>query len=467
VIGIMSLSQIADSCGGKLSEDIRFKQVCTDTRKLQRGDLFVALNGENFDGNQFVEKAAGYGAAAVVVSQEPEVDIPYLLVDDPRHVLGLIARNNRRQFNGPVIGLTGSTGKTTCKEMLAAILAECGAVLATQGNFNNEVGVPATLLAISGEHKTAVIEMGASRAGDIRYLCQFAEPTIALVTNAMSAHLEGFGSLEVVAATKGEIFEGVSDDGVAIINLDDPFSQQWREQANNKRVVTFSANNSEADFFAREVQISAEAKLKFVLSTGSGEVEINLSVLGRHNLSNALAAGAAAIEAGANLQQVKLGLEKVGSVKGRLQSVLTSGGKIIIDDSYNANPGSVKAAIDVLADYSDANPRTCLVLGTMAELGEQAMPLHQEVAAYARDQGINKLIIVGEYASQAITSFGSEGVAFDYIDELLSELEKHTQADIVLVKGSRSAHMEKVVCELMSDADVVNSDVVNNNLGGH
>ena len=231
----MSLSQIASDVDGQLVGDASFTRVCIDTRALQKGDLFIAINGETFDANQFVTQAVELGAAGVVSSRKPQSDIPTLLVSDPRFVLGVIAKRNRRQLSGPLIGLTGSTGKTSCKDMLASILAEKSNVLATKGNFNNEVGVPLTLLAMNSEHQAAVIEMGACREGDIRYLCQFAEPTIAVVTNAMHAHIESFGDIETVASTKGEIFESLADDGVMVVNLDDRFASQWLAKAGSKK----------------------------------------------------------------------------------------------------------------------------------------------------------------------------------------------------------------------------------------
>ncbi|MBL4827183.1 MAG: UDP-N-acetylmuramoyl-tripeptide--D-alanyl-D-alanine ligase [Spongiibacteraceae bacterium] len=462
----MSLSQIASDVDGQLVGDASFTRVCIDTRALQKGDLFIAINGETFDANQFVTQAVELGAAGVVSSRKPQSDIPTLLVSDPRFVLGVIAKRNRRQLSGPLIGLTGSTGKTSCKDMLASILAEKSNVLATKGNFNNEVGVPLTLLAMNSEHQAAVIEMGACREGDIRYLCQFAEPTIAVVTNAMHAHIESFGDIETVASTKGEIFESLADDGVMVVNLDDRFASQWLAKAGSKKTMTFSESTHSADVFAESVCINADSNLEFVMCAAGSKERIELSLLGRHNVSNALAAAAAAIAAGASLQQVKKGLAKVRPTTGRLQSLYSPCGRRVIDDTYNANPGSVKAAIDVLVECSTATPAsalsTCLILGTMAELGDQTALYHQEVAVYAKEQGVQKILAVGKYAAEIMMAFAGEGEGFDQMDDLLSALDKQLQADIVLVKGSRSGHMERVVEALMD-----NTDFVNKNLGEH
>jgi UDP-N-acetylmuramoyl-tripeptide--D-alanyl-D-alanine ligase len=442
MMSAMTLSQVAQAMSLTAQGDAEFLQVCSDTRSIQSGDLFVALSGEHFDGNQFVAEAVNKGAVAAVVNQPPETEVPYLQVEDTRLALGLVARYNRRQFNKPLVALTGSAGKTTTKEMLAAILSEAGSTLSTDANLNNEIGVPQTLLRISQEHQFAVIEMGAARSGDIAYLCQFAEPTIGMVTNAMSAHMEGFGSLENVAKTKGEIFEGVAADGVAIINLDSSFAQQWKEQSGNRKTITFGLENEQADVRACSMQVVAGQGTRFTLCCSLGEVDVQLSLLGRHNVGNALAATAAAIAAGASLEQIQRGLNKVKAVAGRLHCLQADAGFTLIDDSYNANPGAVKAAIDVLADCKG---QRCLVLGAMAELGDQAADLHREVGAYAKEKAIDQLMAVGEFADQVIAGFGSAGASFTTVEQLLSQKNRLENTDVMLVKGSRSAKMERVV----------------------
>lgn len=445
MMSALKLSAIAAQTGGQLTADAQFNAVSTDSRQIAPGQLFVALQGEHFDGNQFVAQVAEAGAAAAVVSESVKATLPQLIVEDTRLALGLIARTNRRQFSGPVIALTGSAGKTTCKEMIAAILSECGAVLATEGNLNNEIGVPLTLLKLESAHQYAVVEMGASRANDIRYLTQFAEPTIALLTNAMAAHMEGFGDLQTVADTKGQILESVADGGIAIINQDDPFAPQWRQQAGNAQVLTFSLSDSSADFYASDVALQAQGDTTFNLHSPQGVEAVSLPLLGVHNVRNAIAAATTASAAGAPLSAIRQGLAKVKAVKGRLQTHRLVN-QLVIDDSYNANPQAVKAAIDVLALCEG---QRCLVLGTMGEQGSNAQQVHSDVAAYARQSGIEQLLMVGEFAAQATQSFGR---AFQQMDDLLRFTEDGIHADAVLVKGSRSAGMERVV-EALIDND--------------
>ena len=441
----LSLGLLAQALGASASAEAACSRVWTDTRSIQPGDLFVALSGEHFDGNAFVAEAVKKGAVAAVVSRKPDIDIPHIVVEDTRWALGIIARVNRRHFTGKLLALTGSAGKTSCKEMLAAILSECGNTHSTQGNFNNEVGVPLTLLRLSEDQDYAVIEMGAAKGGDIAYLCEFAEPDIALVTNAMAAHIEGFGSLETVAKTKGEIFQSLPADGVAIINLDSPFFPLWQAQAAGRSTMTFSLENSAADVYARQIQLSAEKGVAFTFCCPQGEAKVQLQLLGQHNIANALAAGAAALAAGANLDQLVAGLENVGAVNGRLTQLQAQAGFTVIDDSYNANPEAVKAAIDVLAGFEG---RHCLVLGNMAELGEESESLHREVGAYAKEKGIKQVLAIGEFADAVIEGFGIDGESFHEMEQLLSHCRDLSDVDVVLVKGSRSAKMERVVTAL-------------------
>ena len=445
MMSALMLSDIAKATGGRLSGEARVENVSTDSRKIAAGDLFVALSGDNFDGNNFVAEVAGAGAAAALVSRSSEANIPQLLVDDTRLALGLVARINRRQFQGPLIALTGSAGKTTSKEMIAAILGECGAVLATAGNLNNEIGVPLTLLRLEPRHQYAVVEMGASHADDIRYLTQFAEPTIALVTNAMPVHIEGFGNLQTIADTKGQVFESVADGGAAIINLDDTFAAQWRGQAGEAEITTFSKQNPAADFYAREILLREDGATTFVLCTPVGEVAIKLSLLGEHNVANAVAASAAASVAGAGLDSIRAGLEKLRPTKGRMQYHRLNNRQLLIDDSYNANPGAVRAAIDLLANFPGTR---CLVLGTMGELGDEARAQHVDVAAYAKQHGIERLLLVGEFATAAAQVFGE---AYADMQSLMNAVGSGIDADVILVKGSRSAAMERVVDALLEN----------------
>ena len=417
--------------------------VSTDSRQINSGDLYVALRGERFDGHEFIADVSARGAVAVVVDHPVTTAAAQLNVTDTRAALGLIARCNRRRFNHPVIGITGSAGKTTTKEMVAAILARCGTTLATRGNLNNEIGVPLTLLKIDSEHRYAVIEMGAARAGDIEYLCRFAEPTVGIVTAVMPVHLDGFGDVDTIAKTKGEMFAGLAANGIAIINADEPYVPLWRQQAGARRVVTFGFDDS-ADVTARAIVLSLEGT-RFELNAPQGRIEIALNLLGRHNLRNALAAAAAALSVGAPLTAVRDGLAGLMPVAGRLQPRRGLTGNTVIDDSYNANPGAVKAAIDVLAGYTG---RRLLILGNMAELGPDSEALHRDVARHAKLRGIEALWAVGKRADAMVEEFGSDARAFENNAALLAQIRHTDTADAILVKGSRSAGMEAVVAVL-------------------
>ncbi|WP_339339464.1 UDP-N-acetylmuramoyl-tripeptide--D-alanyl-D-alanine ligase [uncultured Oceanicoccus sp.] len=442
----LSLSAIAAQTGGEVIEDVTFSRVCTDSRGVQDGDLFVALSGENFNGNLFVNDAANSGAVAAIVSDPVDACIPCLQVEDSRLALGLIAKANRQQFFGPVVGLTGSAGKTSTKEMVASILSEMGKVLATDGNLNNEIGVPQTLLQLEVSHDYAVVEMGAGKKGDIAYLMQFVEPTISILTNAMPVHIEGFGNLEAIAKTKGEIFAGLAEDDTAIINLDDQFYQQWRQQAGAASIISFSKNQPQADFYASDITLLPAGLTSFNLHSPIGDTSISLSVLGEHNVVNALAAAAAAMAAGAGLDEIKSGLENVQPVNGRLKAFYHND-QTIIDDSYNASPGSMKAAIDVLAGFTGER---CLIMGTMSELGDMALSGHREVAEYAKAKGIEQLIVVGEYAELVAETFGKGCQSYNVMSELLP-LVNSIEATTLLIKGSRSARMERAVQALLTN----------------
>ncbi len=437
----MTLSAIASEVDGQLSGDASFVQVSTDTRNIVEGDLFVALQGENFDGNNFVDAAVSAGASAALVTRAPVCETPYLQVADSQLALGLIARANRRQFKGPLVALTGSAGKTSSKEMLASIFAQRGSVLATRGNRNNEIGVPLTLLELNSEHRAAVIEMGACRRGDIAYLCRFAEPDVVLVTNVLPVHLEGFGDLQTIADSKGEIYQAASSSAVAVINFDESFSGHFQQLAGERKIISFAVNNTAADVRATDIAYDSRGA-SFKLQALSDEVAIHLPLLGCHNINNALAAAAAAIAAGMNLAEIKAGLAALHAVPGRLCPVATEAGFTLIDDSYNANPEAAKAAIDVLVSLADSN---CLILGYMAELGPDSRQLHCEVAHYAADAGIKQLLLLGEWAEDMAAIFGGVAKTFADVDTLNTYCLEQLNARAVLVKGSRSARMERVV----------------------
>ncbi len=424
-----------------LGEDGVFDGVATDTRQLRPGQLFVALQGPNFDGHDYIATAAARGAVAVLVAHEVKTELPQIVVAEPRAALGEMAALWRARFDIPLIAITGSNGKTTVKEMLAAILGQNKKILATLGNLNNEIGLPLTLLQLDGSHRAAVIEAGASKPGDIAYLTRIAAPTVAVLINAAGAHLAGFGSLESVARSKGEIFAGLAEDGTAIINADDVFADSWREQAGAHRVLSF-ALDAEADVRGRW---RAEGALQ--ITTPQGKLSVSLPLSGRHNAMNALAATAAALAAGAVLADIRSGLESLSPVPGRLCWKAGVNGARILDDTYNANPASLLAALEVLADIPGER---CLALGDMAELGDEAEALHASAGRRAFDAGVTRLYAVGELSRFAVDAFseldGGQAWHFACQELLVERLQADLRAGCtLLVKGSRSAHMEHVV----------------------
>jgi UDP-N-acetylmuramoyl-tripeptide--D-alanyl-D-alanine ligase len=436
---MMRLSEVALVTQGQLQgEDVAFDAVTTDSRQVKAGDLFVALQGERFDGHDYVTACAEQGAVAALVSKRVPAAIPQVLVTDTRLALGSLAAAWRGRFNTPLAAITGSNGKTTVKEMLAAILrAAAGndaAVLATQGNLNNDIGLPMTLLRLQPQHQYAVAEMGMNHAGEIAYLTRIAEPTVALINNALPAHLEGLGSVEGVARAKGEIFEGLADDGTAIINADDAFAALWRQLAAPHRIVTFGLEataNVSAGY-----ALNADSS-RITLRTPQGEATLNLPAAGLHNVRNALAATAAALAMGVSLQSVVAGLEGFSGAKGRQQRKAGLMGAIVIDDTYNANPASMKAAIDVLAACPGER---ILVLGAMGELGADAEQLHAEIGAYARHAGLTSMLTLGDMSRL----YG--GTHFETPEALAAALKTMmTDKTTVLVKGSRFMRMERVV----------------------
>ena len=392
-----TLHMVADAVNGTLvGADRAFDSVCTDTRSLQKGQLFFALQGENFDAEEFIGRAAELGAAGAVVRERHTIDLPQVEVDDTRRALGRLAAAWRDRFSGVVVAVTGSNGKTTVKEMLASILRlHCSGpneLLVTQGNLNNEIGLPLTLLELRDHHRVAVLEMGASHPGDIAYLAKIARPGVGIVTNAGSAHLEGFGSEEMIAATKGEMFECLSAGGVAVINRDDRWFDSWRRRAAHARILTFGLH-PEAAFRAVDVVDLGEGddcRIAFTLQTPAGSAEIDLPMAGRHNVLNALAAAAAVSEVGVSLETVRRGLSAASNVSGRLRALPGRDSAVVYDDSYNANPVSVNAAIEFLAGRRG---ETCFVFGDMAELGPDSEALHRQIGEAARAG--NSVLAVG------------------------------------------------------------------------
>jgi len=413
----------------------------TDTRSLETGNLFVALRGPRFNGEAFLEQARARGAIGALVSRDARApDLPLLAVDDTRHALGRLAAHWRGRFSIPLVGITGSNGKTTVKEMTAAILGRRGPALVTRGNLNNDIGVPLTLARLGLEHGTAVIEMGANHPGEIAYLTDLAQPTVGLVNNAGPAHLEGFGSLTGVARAKGELFQHLPAGAVAVINAEDRFAPLWRELAGDRPQLSFGIEGR-ADVQAAWRGDASGSELD--MNTPQGAVSLRLPLPGRHNVMNALAATAASLAAGATLQEVRAGLQGLPPVHGRLQRIVLADAAVLIDDTYNANPASLRAGIEVLA--LGQGPKW-LVLGDMAELGPEGERLHRQMGKLARETGVERLFALGDLAAAAAETFGAHGVTCPSREAMVSALEQDWCAGVqVLVKGSRSMGMEAVV----------------------
>ena len=437
------LSELQAPTSGKmLGADCEVTAVSTDTRQAQAGALFVALRGENFDGHSYVDQAHKSGAVAAMVSCEVDSALPQLKVSDTQRALGALGAYNRQDFTGTLVAVTGSSGKTTVKNMIHAVLSRSGSALATEGNLNNEIGVPLTLLNLSHEHEFAVVEMGAARKGDIAWLCELGRPSIALLLNAMPAHLQGFGSVDEVAAAKGEIFDGLDSSATAVINADQPWADQWRQRAEPAAILSYGLEK-DADISATSIRPMGVQGVSFELQTPAGATSISLRLPGKHNVSNALAAVAVGIACDMSLEKIRQGLESVTPVAGRLSVGSAPSGADVIDDCYNANPGSVRAAIDVLEGC--IGKRT-LILGAMKELGPGSASLHREVGRYARERGLEQFWGVGPELEQAVAAFGDNGRYFsDTSAAVDAAAGAFSAGDSVLVKGSRGAMMEVVV----------------------
>lgn len=440
---MMRLAEAAAALGGRtIGADALFTGVSTDSRGIRAGDLFVALRGERFDGHDFLSSAAAAKAAAAMVERSYRGDypVPALAVGDTRRSLGDLARYWRARFAPALVAIAGSNGKTTVKEMLAAIFrkhAGEGAVLATRGNLNNDIGLPLTLLGLRHAHRWCAIELGMNHKGEIAYLAGIARPTVALVNNAQREHLEFMRSVEEVAAENGSVYAALGDDGVAVINADDPHAAFFRSRAGKRRTVDFGLGGGAVSARYRLAHLSSEIHL----STPEGEAQATLAIPGLHNVRNALAAAASAFSVGIEPHTIAEGLTAFRPHAGRLQVRQAAGGATVIDDSYNANPDSVRAAIDVLASCP---PPTALVLGDMGEVGEHGPEFHREVGAYARAKGVSQLLALGEATRHAVEAFGDGARRFEDVDDLVSNLEAKT----ILVKGSRFMKMERVVAAL-------------------
>ena len=449
----MGLGEAAATLGLRAAgEDVAFRGVSTDSRTTAAGALFVAVRGPRFDGHDFVGAATMRGAVAALVERAPDasVPIPFILVPDSVRALGDLAAAWRRRWCDLVlVGITGSNGKTTVKEMVAAILGTLGPALATRGNLNNEIGVPLTLCCINAGHRSAVVELGANHRGEIASLTALARPSVGVITQCAPAHLEGFGSIEGVARAKGELFEGLPEGAVAVINTDDPWADLWRGLVGSRRCISFGAGAG-ADADVRVCARSGAGRTHVSLDTPVGRVEIDLALAGMHNALNAGAAAAAAIAAGAGLDAIREGLASVRPAKGRLESKCGLRGAEIIDDTYNANPVSLLAGLEVLG--AKPAPRW-LVLGDMAELGPDGASMHAQAGCDARRHGVERLLAVGELSTEAVRTFGAGATHFPHCAELVDRLRNELpDSATVLVKGSRSMAMERVVEAIAREA---------------
>lgn len=447
---MMLLSEAAAALNARLiGKDVRFESVGTDSRNIQAGQLFVAIKGENFDGNVFATEAIEKGAAAAMVSDAASAANPALLVNNTRLALGELAKYWRGKFSAPVVAVTGSNGKTTTKEMLTAILSAAAGgndkVHATYGNLNNDIGLPLTLLKIKPQHRFVVAEMGMNHLGEIDYLTRLAKPNVAVVINANTAHIGELGSRENIAKAKGEIFAGLGDDGIAVINADSDFADYWRSLNPHRRIVTFALETT-AEVTASYEEHAGTSLMH--LTTPNGKVSVELKVEGVHNIANALAASACAYALGISNADIAAGLATFGGVYARLERKAALSGAALIDDTYNANPDSMRAAIDVLAKQTGDK---ILVLGDMGELGADAAEMHFEIGAAAKSAGLKKLYCLGELSQEMVRGFGAGAKHFETPEAIAEQVIPQLSGNVtVLVKGSRFMRMERVVKLLLA-----------------
>ena len=443
-----TLAQAAESMQGRLlGTDNPFRGVSTDTRTLREGELFFALHGPNFDGREFVAAAASKQAVAAVVESCVDGDIANITVADTRVALGELAASWRQKMPAKVVAVTGSNGKTTVKEMIASCLSRSAKTLATEGNLNNDIGLPLMMSRLGREHEFAVFELGANHPKEIGYLTELASPSVVVITNAAAAHLEGFGSVDGVAQAKGEILQGKQKPKYAILNRDDKYFELWESMAKGLPIISFGVDQR-ASVYATHVNAAMNGS-EFTLNMPDSALEIALPISGEHNVLNACAAAAASIAVGVTPHQIKAGLENIRPVSGRLQAIEGIGGIRLFDDSYNANPASVIAAARFLASQTG---ESCLVLGDMAELGTDAEDLHAEVGKAICDAGVTRLFATGEQAKTAVSAFGEKAEWFPTVElliaALMQSLNLHGEIN-VLIKGSRSMRMERVVKALL------------------
>ena len=450
----VTLTWIAEKVGGRLvGEDKTISKVSTDTRDDLTGALFIALKGPNFDAHRFTEQARQGGAEALLVEKPQQTELSQIVVEDTRYALGLLGAAVKAEVAPKTVAITGSNGKTTVKEMLSSILSLKDSTLATAGNFNNDIGVPLTLLRLGKQHKYAVIELGANHPGEIGYTTNLTKPDVAILNNVSAAHVEGFGSVHGVARAKTEIFRGLGSQGVAITPLESDYSSSWESVCANYHWQTFGLSE-QADVYATDIQLNDEGNPTFSLHIDGQAEAVTLQLSGRHNVLNALSASAAAYQLGVPPTDIISGLELVTPAKGRLTTIKVSEHLRIIDDTYNASVASTKAALDLLGSYSGYR---IFVLGDMGELGADARAYHEEIGEHAIGTGIDNLYSLGVLSQSASEVFnGHGGKHFSQLDALVQAIlqrlteQQGKQPVTVLVKGSRSAHMERVVAALQS-----------------
>jgi len=444
-----TLEQVSKILNARLvGNDVMIQSVSTDTRTVETGALFIALVGERFDAHDFCEQAVESGVSALLVERELDVNIAQLVVEDTKVALGLLGSWVHQQCQIPTMAITGSCGKTTVKEMVASILMRKGEVLFTAGNFNNDIGAPLTLLRSSPKHDYAVIELGANHVGEIAYTTDLVQPNVALVNNVAAAHLEGFGSMDGVKQAKGEIFQGLKSGDTAIINLDSHGGDFWESVLDDKQVLSFSVTDSSADFYAKNVSVNASGEASFELISPMGSQAIQLGIIGKHNVANALAATALATQFGASLEEVSVGLANLMKVKGRVEALQLTDTIKLIDDSYNASVPAMKAAADLLSEFAG---QRWLILGNMAELGDESLALHRQVGEHAAPFKFEHVLTYGEdckVISEVCNGihFSSHQAMIEHIEQNLSLHKNATHT--LLVKGANSAGMSKIAAAL-------------------
>lgn len=444
-----TLLWIAEKVNGKLQgkADIEATAISTDTRTIEEGAVYLALKGPNFNGHDFVSHAQKAGAIAVIASEPVTTSLPVIMVEDTKEALGMLGAAVKAEVAPKTIAITGSSGKTTVKEMCASVLSRRGNVLATKGNFNNDIGVPLTLLRLEPHHEFAVMELGANHLGEIAYTTNLVKPDVATIVNAAASHLEGFGSLLGVARAKSEIFKGLGDEGVAVVNVDSQFADFWLGKLKHTQTLTFSPDQkNHADFRAQDISLGLDGCAAFHLVCPQGEIAIQLTIPGLHNVGNALLAAALTLQVGATLENVRDGLLSMKQVSGRLNVKQLTEQVRLLDDTYNANVASVNAAIDTLSSFSGIS---VLVLGDMKELGEKARFYHEKVGEYAKEKGIDYLYTMGVLSQSASDVFAENSGHFSDVESLMEAMQNDLlmqKRDIsILVKGSRSSKMERVV----------------------